>query len=105
MLQKNGVYKAIFERREVREFNSKPLPQEKLKNILLAGHHDPSVGFMQPWDFIIIELQEVKDSLAKAFQKEIYALAIRYEDEKKKKFLSLKLEGLKKAPVTHLCHL
>jgi 5,6-dimethylbenzimidazole synthase len=76
------------------------LPQEKLKNILLAGHHAPSVGFMQPWDFIVIESQEVKDRLAKACQKEVQALAIHYEDERKTKFLSLKLEGLKEAPVT-----
>jgi 5,6-dimethylbenzimidazole synthase len=98
--QKEGVYRAIFERRDIREFNSKLIPEEKLKNILLAGHHAPSVGFMQPWDFIVIESQEVKNRLAKACQKEIQALAIHYEDERKTKFLSLKLEGLKEAPIT-----
>jgi 5,6-dimethylbenzimidazole synthase len=98
--QADGVYKAIFERRDIREFNKKPIPQEKLKNILLAGHHAPSVGFMQPCDFIIIKSQEVKDRLAKVCQKEVQALSIHYEDDRKTKFLSLKLEGLKEAPVT-----
>lgn len=98
--QKNGVYRAIFERRDIREFNNKPIPHEKLNNILLAGHHAPSVGFMQPWDFIIIGSHEIKEQLAKVCQKEVQALAIHYEDDRKTKFLSLKLEGIKEAPVT-----
>ena len=54
-LQKEGVYKAIFERRDIRKFTGRPISEQQLENILLAGHHAPSVGFMQPWNYIIIE--------------------------------------------------
>jgi len=100
--QQEGVFKAIFERRDIRQFNSNPIPEESLNKILLAGHHAPSVGFMQPWDFIIIKSQEMKQKLSKACSKEVEALAIHYEDERKTKFLSLKVEGIKEAPIT-LC--
>ncbi|WP_019122697.1 5,6-dimethylbenzimidazole synthase [Brevibacillus massiliensis] len=98
--QKEGVFKAIFERRDIRVFRSDPLPKEKLQKIILAGHHAPSVGFMQPWNFIVVESQELKEKLAKICQKEVKALAIHYEDERKTKFLSLKVEGIREAPVT-----
>ncbi|WP_373228665.1 5,6-dimethylbenzimidazole synthase [Cohnella sp.] len=98
--EKTGVYRAIFERRDIRQFNKKLINEHTLQKMILAGHHAPSVGFMQPWDFIIIKSQEVKERLAKVCQKEIQALSIHYEDEKKTKFLTLKLEGLKEAPIT-----
>nr|WP_200758733.1 5,6-dimethylbenzimidazole synthase [Effusibacillus dendaii] len=98
--QQEGVFKAIFERRDIRQFNSKPIPKEKLKKILLAGHHAPSVGFMQPWDFIIVESHQIKEKLSEICKKEVEALAIHYEDERKAKFLSLKVEGIKEAPIT-----
>lgn len=98
--EREGVYKAIKGRRDVRTFLPDPIPQEKLENILRAAHHGPSVGFMQPWDFIIISSQEQKNSLAKICEKEVKALSIHYEDERKTKFLSLKLQGIQEAPIT-----
>ena len=53
--EKNGVYKAIFNRRDIRSFLKTPIPDEKLYASLEAAHSAPSVGFMQPWNFIIIE--------------------------------------------------
>lgn len=98
-MQKEGVFRAIFERRDVRQFDSKPIPAETLKRILLAGHHAPSVGFMQPWNFILITDEEIKDRLAWAVDKERRALAIHYEGEKANRFLHLKVEGIKQAPL------
>ncbi|WP_034680177.1 5,6-dimethylbenzimidazole synthase [Caldalkalibacillus mannanilyticus] len=98
--EREGVYKAIKGRRDIRSFLPDPISPEKLENILKAAHHGPSVGYMQPWDFIIITSAEQKKALAKICEKEVKALAIHYEDEKKTKFLSLKLEGIQEAPVT-----
>lgn len=100
--EKEGVYKAIENRRDVRSFLSTPIPDEKLQKLLEAAHHAPSVGFMQPWNFIIVTNEETKEKLAWAADKEKRALAIHYEDkqEKESKFLSLKVQGLKEAPVT-----
>lgn len=54
--EKAAVYKAIHTRRDVRsQFKADKIPNDILQQILKAAHAAPSVGFMQPWDFIIIE--------------------------------------------------
>lgn len=95
-----AVYKAIYNRRDIRSFLPNPISKDILRRILDAAHHAPSVGFMQPWSFIVISSQETKNSLAWAADKERRALAIHYEGGKENKFLSLKVEGLKEAPYT-----
>jgi len=97
---KEAVYKAIYNRRDIRSFLSTPVPDETITKILDAAHHAPSVGFMQPWNFIIISSERVKEKLAWAADKERRALAIHYDGEKETSFLSLKIEGLKEAPIT-----
>ena len=59
--EKNGFYKAIYSRRDVRShFIPKAIEDEKLSKILHAAHHAPSVGFSQPWNFILIKNSETK---------------------------------------------
>ncbi|MBU8907349.1 5,6-dimethylbenzimidazole synthase [Desertibacillus haloalkaliphilus] len=98
--EKDAIYKVIENRRDVRSFLSKPIPESVLQRILEAGHHGPSVGFMQPWNFIIITSDKIKERLAWATDKERRALAIHYENERQQKFLNLKIEGIKEAPIT-----
>jgi nicotinate-nucleotide--dimethylbenzimidazole phosphoribosyltransferase len=53
--QREAVYRVISERRDVRrDFLPDPIPAEVLERVLAAAHRAPSVGFSQPWDFIII---------------------------------------------------
>lgn len=53
--QRAAVYRAIEERRDVRrDFLPDPIPSDVLERVLAAGHRAPSVGFSQPWDFIVI---------------------------------------------------
>jgi 5,6-dimethylbenzimidazole synthase len=99
--EKEAIYKVIYSRRDVRSFASDPIPKSAIERILEAAHHAPSVGFMQPWNFILIEEEEVKHRLAWAADKERRALAIHYEkDDRSSKFLNLKIEGMKEAPLT-----
>ena len=60
--EKNGLYKAIHSRRDVRShFTPKPIDEDEvLSRILNAAHHAPSVGFSQPWNFILIKDQQTK---------------------------------------------
>ena len=46
--QRAGVYRAIAERRDMRHFCGGQVAPELLQRLLLAAHHAPSVGFMQP---------------------------------------------------------
>ncbi|WP_042347770.1 5,6-dimethylbenzimidazole synthase [Bacillus massiliigorillae] len=99
--ERNGVYKAIFNRRDIRTFEDTPIANEKLIKILEAAHAGPSVGFMQPWNFVIIRSQETKQKLANIVDKERRALAIHYEDtDRELKFLDLKIAGILEAPIT-----
>src|SRR2546422_10463527 len=53
--QRDAVYRVIAERRDVRRgFRPDPVPANVLGRVLAAAHQAPSVGFSQPWDFIVI---------------------------------------------------
>ncbi|MFG6118020.1 5,6-dimethylbenzimidazole synthase [Thalassobacillus sp. B23F22_16] len=98
--ERDAIYKVIYTRRDIRSFLPKPIEEDVIQRILEAAHHAPSVGFMQPWSYILISSSEIKEQLAWAADKERRALAIHYEGERETKFLSLKVEGLKEAPLT-----
>ena len=52
---RDAIYHAIFSRRDVRgQFLPTPVPDEVLSRILTAAHYAPSVGFMQPWNFLVV---------------------------------------------------
>jgi nicotinate-nucleotide--dimethylbenzimidazole phosphoribosyltransferase len=100
--EKAAVYKAIEQRRDIRSFKRDPISDELLMRLLKAAHHAPSVGFMQPWNFIVIKSEDTKQKLKHVADKERRALQIHYEGEKAEKFTKLKIEALTEAPVT-LC--
>ncbi|MFH5183395.1 5,6-dimethylbenzimidazole synthase [Paenibacillus sp. TAB 01] len=98
--EQEALYKIIYTRRDVRTFLPDAIPKETVMKLLNAAHHGPSVGFMQPWNFILITEDTVKERLAWAADKERRALAIHYEEDRQDEFLQLKIEGLKQAPLT-----
>src|SRR5262249_9616415 len=94
-MERAPVYQAIMLRRDVRrQFASRSIPQEVLSRILSAAHHAGSVGFMQPWDFILIENLDTRQMVLESFIRERDRCANFYEGEKRQLFLSLKLEGI-----------
>ena len=65
------MYKAIFSRRDVRtKFLEKKIPGNVLARILNAAHHAPSVGFSQPWDFILISDMKIRERIKQSFIEE-----------------------------------
>jgi len=57
---------AINERRATPSFDSDPIPDEDLRQILDAGLHAPSGYNMQPWRFIVVRTPEQKKRLRAA---------------------------------------
>jgi 5,6-dimethylbenzimidazole synthase len=101
--EKNAVYKTIYGRRDVRSlFKLDPVPSEVLARVLLAAHHAGSVGYMQPWNFIVVEDPAVREKVKAAFLKERTEAAELFDAERKEKYLSYKLEGILEAPVNLL---
>ncbi|HLH18696.1 MAG TPA: 5,6-dimethylbenzimidazole synthase, partial [Bryobacteraceae bacterium] len=101
--ERRAVYRAIYERRDIRaQFLPAPLAPGVLGRILDAAHHGPSVGFMQPWDFIVIEDLAVRRAIHDCFREANRQAAARYEGERRAAYERLKLEGILEAPV-NLC--
>ncbi len=101
--EKRGLYKAIYSRRDVRShFTSKPIKDDILSKILHAAHHAPSVGFSQPWNFILIKDDKIKKKIKESFEEEKKKSSQLVEEPKKSKYLSFKLEGILESPV-NLC--
>ena len=65
-----AVYRAIFERRDMRHFSGGSVPDEQLKRLLKAAHHAPSVGLMQPWRFIRVRSQLLRLALHDVVEQE-----------------------------------
>jgi 5,6-dimethylbenzimidazole synthase len=98
--EKDGLYKAIFSRRDVRShFIAKPIEEEVLTRILRAAHHAPSVGFSQPWNFILIKDLETKKRIKESFEKEKRCSSKLLDESKRSRYLSFKLEGILESPV------
>ena len=101
--QKKGVYRAIMQRRDIRsQFIDKPICDELLVKILQAAHNAPSVGFMQPWNFLIVKDQERKNQVHQAFKRAHAESAEMFSAEKKEQYRSFKLEGIREAPINLL---
>ncbi|MCY0900669.1 MAG: nicotinate-nucleotide--dimethylbenzimidazole phosphoribosyltransferase [Firmicutes bacterium] len=98
--EREAVYKAIYLRRDIRTFRSDPLPEEAVHRILQAGHHAPSVGYMQPWNFVLIRSAATKQALRDVVDRERRAAALHFRDERSDQYLRLKVEGLREAPLT-----
>jgi 5,6-dimethylbenzimidazole synthase len=94
-----GLYEAIFRRRDIREFVSTPIPDEVLARVLIAAHHAASVGFTQPWDFVIVRDLERRRRVREIFEAERSKNAASFSGARREKFLSLKLEGILEAPL------
>lgn len=95
--EREGLYKAIYTRRDVRSnFIDRDIPDYILAQILKAAHHAPSVGYSQPWDFILIKDYAnrllVKNSFFNEREKSISLL--KGDKERQKLYLRLKLEGI-----------
>lgn len=97
---REAVYQTIFTRRDVRgQFLPRPVPDEILSRILTAAHYAPSVGFMQPWNFLVVKSPEVKRRVHAAFAQAHAEAADMFEGEKRATYQSLKLEGIIESPV------
>ena len=95
--EKESFYRVIFSRRDVRKnFTNKTISDAILSKILLAAHHAPSVGFSQPWNFILIRNIKTRQLIKQSFIKERLKSIelISNDDNRKDKYLNLKLEGI-----------
>lgn len=97
---RDAVYKTIFSRRDIRsQFIKQDVPDEVLARLLHAAHHAPSVGFSQPWDFIVVREESIKRKIHDSFKKANEASAILFHGEKQDRYRQFKLEGILESPI------
>ena len=93
--EKESFYKAIYSRRDVSSnFTSATIDTQVLMRILEAAHHAPSVGFSQPWNFILVRNIETRKKIKESFEKEKARSSNLVEEPRRSKYLSYKLEGI-----------
>lgn len=98
--ERAAVHAVIRSRRDVREqFLPDPIPDDVLRRILEAAHHAPSVGFMQPWNFILIRDRGRREAVHRAFEAANAEAATMFPADRQGTYRALKLEGIRKAPL------
>lgn len=97
---RRAVYEAIFRRRDIREgYTGQPIDHDTLARLLTAAHHAASVGFMQPWNFVLIRDPGVREALWKAVDKERRSAAVIFEGDQARRFPAIKVEAVREASV------
>ena len=95
---KAAIYKVIAERRDMRHFLPTPIAPELLQKLLHAAHHAPSVGLMQPWRFIRISDDALRQSIHKLVdderQQTAQAIGEVENTARMAEFMRLKVEGI-----------
>ncbi len=97
---RRAVHEVIRTRRDIRHFDpGREVDPEVLERILDAAHHAPSVGFSQPWGFVLIRDPEQRARIRESFLRCRAREAERFQGERREKYLSLRLEGIVEAPL------
>jgi 5,6-dimethylbenzimidazole synthase len=91
--QIDAVYRVIRERRDMRHFLPDPVAPALLERLLQAAHQGPSVGFMQPWRFIRIRSDALRQQIHALVEQERIATA-RALGQREDEFMRLKVEGI-----------
>ncbi|MFT4998574.1 MAG: 5,6-dimethylbenzimidazole synthase, partial [Flavobacteriales bacterium] len=98
--EKQGFNRVLYNRRDIRsDFLPDSVDENVLMDILTAAHHAPSVGFSQPWNFIVIKDDKVKQDVYQAFTQANLEAREMFDDQRKDLYQSLKLQGILDAPI------
>ncbi len=100
--ERAGLYRAIFGRRDIRNYRPDPVPEATLRRILNAAHHAPSVGLMQPWDFIVLREPQLRRVVYEHFRSVNERAAQVHVDARGDSYRALKLQGILDAPLNLL---
>jgi 5,6-dimethylbenzimidazole synthase len=88
-------------RRDVRGnlFVDEEVSDEAVDKLLYAALQAPSVGYSQPWEFVVIRDDVTKKQIVDSFRCETEKAEALFEGQKRAQYAGLKLEGILEAPV------
>ncbi|NMO49909.1 5,6-dimethylbenzimidazole synthase [Actinoplanes sp. TBRC 11911] len=97
----NQLYDVIHRRRDVRgQFTGAPIAADVLERVLAAAHAAPSVGLSQPWDFILIEDDGVRDTFYQHVRGERDVFAATLEGPDAERFSRIKIDGVRESSLS-----
>jgi 5,6-dimethylbenzimidazole synthase len=97
---RRAIYEVIRTRRDIRHFApDRPVADDVLERILDAAHHAPSVGFSQPWGFVLVHDMERRKRIRASFLRCREREAERFSPPRREQYLALRLEGIVDAPL------
>jgi 5,6-dimethylbenzimidazole synthase len=89
------LYDVIHRRRDVRsQFTGAPIPAGVLDRVLAAAHAAPSVGLSQPWDFVVVRDQELRERFHRHVAQEREVFATTLDGEAAELFARIKIDGV-----------
>jgi 5,6-dimethylbenzimidazole synthase len=98
--EREALYQVMRSRRDIRHFLPHPVPDAVLRRILEMAHLAPSVGFMQPWNFLLISSREIRQQVKALFTEANARELARIENPGQRSlYPALKLEGILEAPL------
>ncbi len=86
-------------RRDVRRFRRDPIPRETIVELVREATHSPSVGYSQPWRFVMVNSPERRELVTASFERANAEALDGYNGEDAARYAQLKLSGLREAPV------
>jgi 5,6-dimethylbenzimidazole synthase len=86
-------------RRDVRRFRPDPIEAGRLEGFIRTASLAPSVGYSQPWRFVVVKDPELRQRVRLNFQECNQEALSSYEGEQAQRYATLKLSGLDQAPV------
>jgi nicotinate-nucleotide--dimethylbenzimidazole phosphoribosyltransferase len=97
---REALHRVLRARRDVRTgFVDTPVDDERLHRVLAAAHQAPSVGFSQPWDFLVLRDPDLRAELAALAQDQRSAFAATLPAARARRFAGLRVEAIREAPL------
>jgi 5,6-dimethylbenzimidazole synthase len=86
-------------RRDVRHFRSDPIDPAVIERLVSTAALAPSVGYSQPWRFVIIQDPSRRSAAIASFERANADALSAYDENDASRYAKLKLSGMREAPV------
>jgi 5,6-dimethylbenzimidazole synthase len=89
----------VLWRRDVRRFRRDPVDPALIQSLIELASHAPSVGYCQPWRFVLVESKDRREAVKSSFLRANAEALESYDGERRARYTKLKLAGLEEAPI------
>ncbi|MCP4579806.1 MAG: hypothetical protein GY846_26340 [Deltaproteobacteria bacterium] len=89
----NPIEEAVFNRRSVRNYLDKPVPEPTIRRVLEAGRFAPSSGNCQPWKFVVVTRKSLVQEMDEAMANAVAGLRQMYLDDNVVSSLEMMVSG------------